>query len=183
MTDVVFEMTLHSRCRVGASFGRDGRDVSVDHHEPLHGDHLKGLMRREADRLVDMNHVDAELLTQVFGTTTGATRWTWTAARPEPDVTWVFEDRHRVRIDRVSGTAVKDHIVRGETAWTPIAHFSVLWCGPDTPAEAELALVSLSGAAVHHLGAWRRRGLGWVGVVPLGRDLAEDVTTVTGQQA
>ena len=191
MTDLEFSMTFHSWFRVGSSFGRDGRDLAIDHHEPIHGDHLKGLMRDAAESQLKGTHlVDNDLIDRVFGTTKQGSSWSWTSALPKKmmgsiqEVQWDFTDRHRVRIDREAQAAQKDMLVRAEVAWTPKATFQVIWCGSEVEVDKDelahqQALLSVAGSAVHHLGSWRRRGLGWVGIQPIGRVLDDDLTMLT----
>jgi hypothetical protein len=70
--------------------------------------------------------------------------------------------------------------VLGEQAWAPAARFQISRVGMlDARAltEADHVLVlRCAAAAVHGLGAWRRRGLGWVGITPDDGDIcAADV--------
>ena len=186
MTELIFSMTLYSRFRVGASSGRDGRDLAIDHHEPVHGDHLKGLMLEQARFLASNGHLPGvRLIEDVFGTPSKPSPWTWTSATPSPPFVWDFTDRHRVHIDRDDHAAVKDMVVRAEAAWTQKANFSVIWCGPAGCDDVgrQLALLAVAGASVHHMGAWRRRGLGWVGIRAEGRDLTTDLVTLKASAA
>jgi CRISPR/Cas system CSM-associated protein Csm3 (group 7 of RAMP superfamily) len=173
MTSVAFTMTFHSPFRVGAAASRDGVAAALDRHNPLPGDHLKGLMRATA---LDVLHLDHAQVAEVFGgkgRAGGAARdraepcaWTWDAVRPDTD--WHFRLRHRVAIDRDTHTAVEDHLVSGEQAWAGGAGFEIIQMDriPDDRLDWHRLVLRAAGAGVHHLGAWRRRGLGWVTLTP-----------------
>jgi hypothetical protein len=173
MTMLSFTVTFHSPFRVGAAYARDGIHAALDRHEPLPPDHLKGLMRAAAR---DLLGVPGWLAGEVFGSPRHPSPWSWSAA--EPDGQWTFSYRHRVEIDRETHSALKDHLVLGEQAWAPAARFEVSRTGAlDQEAERRhVLMLRCAGSAVHGLGAWRRRGLGWVGVVPDGGPVTESET-------
>jgi hypothetical protein len=158
-----FTITFHTAFRVGASYGRDGVDAALDREDPLPADHLKGVMRAAAKSIA------GEALTdEVFGSTRTPAAWAWTAARLVAGAGWYFDHRHRVEIDHDTHAARKDHLALGELAWVDKARFEV---HPLRRLVAEderrhVALLRTAAAAVHGLGAWRRRGLGWVGIEP-----------------
>lgn len=165
MLSVSFTVTFHSPFRVGASTGQDGVDLMVDVAEPLAGDHLKGLMRaaaRDVLRLTDAS------VNEVFGSRSSPSPWAWSAAELESDGGWDLGTRHRVAIDESTHSARKDHLVLGQHAWTPKATFCVEQKAFVTISrhEAQLVVLRCAGAAVHNIGGWRRRGLGWVGITP-----------------
>lgn len=163
MTVLAFTMTFHGPFRVGSAYARDGVDAALDRHEPLPPDHLKGLMRAAAR---DLLAVREPLVGEVFGSPRSPSPWYWSAA--EPDGEWTFSFRHRVAIDQESHSALKDRLVLGEQAWAPAARFEVTQAGALDQEATGLHVLVLrcAASAVHGLGAWRRRGLGWVGVVP-----------------
>jgi CRISPR/Cas system CSM-associated protein Csm3 (group 7 of RAMP superfamily) len=179
MTVLGFTVTFHSPFRVGAAYGRDGIDVAVDLADPLPADSLKGVMRAAAADLLGGKHL---MIREVFGTTAKASPWAWSPAKP-PDRDWQKGDlslRHRVKIDGETSSALKDHLVLGEQAWIPAARFEVSRTGfldAKTLTEDDHVLVLRCAAGgVQGLGAWRRRGLGWVGITPEGgRITAADV--------
>lgn len=171
MRELAFTIKFHTPFRVGAAYARDGVAAAVDHDDPLPGDHLKGVMRAAADQLFGReNH---PVVLEVFGAHRTPTPWSWSRAIPAEGGGWKIGRRHRVRIDETTHAARKDHLVLGEQAYTPEARFTVTRIGmmPEPPygtlTEDEHVLVLRCAAAgVHGLGAWRRRGLGWVGVTP-----------------
>ena len=158
MTTLTFEIKFHGWFTVGADLGRDGIDVAVDHDDPLPGDSLKGLMRATAVELVG----DAALVGLTFGTPRSPSPWAWTSARGP----WTFTTGNRIAIHDETGAARKDHLLLSEQVWAPEAHFTVSRTARlDGEAfAAQVNLLVASALAVHHVGTWRRRGLGWVGV-------------------
>lgn len=164
MTVLGFTITFHSPFRVGAAYARDGVDAALDPVDPLPADHLKGVMRAAAADLLGRDH---QAVKAVFGTPQAPSPWAWSPATPTGG-NWDSGRRHRVKIGHETHAAVKDHLVLGEHAWASSARFEVTRSGQLT-AEAEhdhVLLLRCAAAAVHGLGAWRRRGLGWVGITP-----------------
>lgn len=166
MTILTFELNLHGWCRVGASYGREGVDAAIDPEEPIGADHLKGLMLAAAR---DTLAIPAGVVGEVFGSSSTPSPWVWTAAAPAgPRARWTMSHRHRVAIDEGTHSAVVDALVFAEQTWVEQAAFGV-WLAGSLPAESQGThelLLRASAAAVHGLGAWRRRGLGWVGIAP-----------------
>lgn len=171
MTALGFTVTFHSPFRVGSAYARDGIDAALDRHDPLPPDHLKGLMRAAAAGLLGL---PAALVGEVFGSPASPSPWSWTSAAPGGG--WEFSVRNRVTIDPVSHSAVKDCLVVGEQAWAPTARFEVIQAGPLGSGDGgrHALILRCSGAAVHGLGSWRRRGLGWVGIEPDDGPVSDD---------
>lgn len=169
MTVLGFTVSFYGPFRVGAAYARDGVYASLDQHDPLPADHLKGVMRAAAVSLLGPNRVVVE---EVFGSVRRPSPWSWSSATldGQAERSWSVSRRHRVTIDRDTHSALKDHLVLGEQAWAPAARFEISRVGLlDAAAltEADHVLVLRCAAAgVHGLGAWRRRGLGWVGITP-----------------
>jgi hypothetical protein len=172
MTVVGFTISFYSPFRVGAAYARDGVDAALDEHDPLPADHLKGLMRAAAVSLLSPGDDDDRVVGQVFGSSRAPSPWSWSSATldGQAEQRWSISRRHRVAIDPDRHSALKDQLVLGEQAWAPAARFQVSRMGlldADALAEADHVLVlRCTAAAVHGLGAWRRRGLGWVGITP-----------------
>lgn len=165
MTVLGFTVTFHSPFRVGSAYARDGVDAALDRHDPLPPDHIKGLMRAAAADLLGLRPGDVG---EVFGSPGSPSPWSWSSAHPGED--WEFSYRNRVTIDPAKGSALKDHLVLGEQAWAGQARFEVTGVGalPRDAADRHVLILRCTAAAVHGLGSWRRRGLGWVGIVPDG---------------
>ncbi len=168
-----FTVSFHSPFRVGAAYARDGVDAALDEHDPLPPDHLKGVMRAAAVSLLGQHRVVRE----VFGSAQTPSPWSWSSATPvgHGGQSWSISRRHRVAIDPDRHSALKDHLVLGEQAWASAARFRISLVGMldaaalDAAALAEgdhVLVLRCAAAGVHGLGAWRRRGLGWVGIAP-----------------
>ena len=160
MTTLGFTITFYGPFRVGAAYARDGIDAAIDHDDPLPADHLKGVMRDAAAAVLGARHPK---LAEVFGSAKKPSPWAWSSARTG-DGEWHISNNYRVEIDPDTHSAKKDHLVFGEQAWPRQAAFTVT--GPASPDEDHLLVLRCAAAAVHGLGAWRRRGLGWVGITP-----------------
>jgi len=177
MTALSFTIAFHSPFRVGSAYARDSVDAALDEHDPLPPDHLKGLMRAAAVDL--LGAVGHPAVLAVFGSPASPSPWSWSSAHADwssspadqpPGKDWKIDRRHRVSIDPQTHTAIKDQLVLGEQAWAPAARFQVTRAGILDPSRLgepdHILILRCSAAAVHGLGAWRRRGLGWVGVTP-----------------
>jgi len=176
MTVLGFTVSFYSPFRVGAAYARDGVDAALDEHDPLPPDHLKGVMRAAAVSLLGQDRADSKLdhraVREVFGSPRAPSPWSWSSAVPAGPAGqgWSITRRHRVTIDPGTHSALKDHLVLGEQAWAPAGRFQISRVGLlDAGALAEtdhVLVLRCAAAAVHGLGAWRRRGLGWVGITP-----------------
>jgi len=176
MTVLGFTVSFHSPFRVGAAYARDGVDAALDQHDPLPADHLKGLMRAAATGLLgrreDGSRPGHWAVQEVFGTTRTPSPWSWSSATLDGQAqqTWEVSLRHRVAIDPDKHSALKDQLVLGEQAWAPAARFEISRAGildaETLPEDDHVLILRCAAAAVHGLGAWRRRGLGWVGIIP-----------------
>ena len=181
-TTLSFEMTFHSHFRVGAAYPNDGVDLTYDEDEPLPGDHLKGLMRAEARRLASVLPIGDRLVDDTFGTAARPSAWSWFSAEPVGGAWHAPVLRHRVNIDDVTHAATQDMLVASTSTYAEAAVF-VIERDPvanEDPAQVsrEAALLRLSARSLHHVGGWRRRGLGWVGVRPI-----DDPTGADGDAA
>jgi CRISPR/Cas system CSM-associated protein Csm3 (group 7 of RAMP superfamily) len=173
-----FVIRFHSGFRVGGSYADDGIDAAGTDFDPLPADSLKGVMRAAAANLLGEKH---PLVGEVFGDTRTPSAWSWTAAQPIGEGTWTPSLRHRVAIDSQEFAALKEHLVLAEQMWVPQARFTIERIRHLTLVQARrsVALLRVSAGTVHGLGAWRRRGLGWVEISPeSGPVTAEDVAQV-----
>ncbi|MBO0803837.1 MAG: hypothetical protein J2P25_12285 [Nocardiopsaceae bacterium] len=197
MTVLTFTIAFHSPFRVGAAYARDGVDAAVDTDNALPGDHLKGVMRAAADELLGRPGGNSHwAVDEVFGSAATPSPWAWSAAEvidPRPDTRdekpeirngWEVTERHRVTIDSGTHSAKKDHLVLGEQVWAEKARFTVSRAGLRSPdgrlgdADHE-RILRCAAAGVHGLGAWRRRGLGWVGFTCDDKSITgDDITAI-----
>jgi hypothetical protein len=181
MTVLAFTVTFHSPFRVGAAYARDGVAAALDPDDPLPADHLKGVMRAAAGQL--LANRDHPAIFEVFGSAESPSPWSWSHATPAGENHWAISGRHRVKIDEDNHSAIKDHLVLAEQAWVPTAWFTVSRVGLIAPAglseSSQVSLLRCAAAGVHGLGAWRRRGLGWVGITPgNGQVTAADIAVI-----
>jgi len=169
---VEFRVVFHEGFRVAGAYARDGVDLASDAIDPLPADSLKGVMRAAAVSLVGRTG----LVERVFGTPATPSVWAWSGARLPEGQTWQVGVRHRVSIDAQAHAARPDLLVTAERVWAPQATFTVTRVGYlDPSAEADhLALLRVSAGAVHGLGGWRRRGLGWVQISPADAPVGSD---------
>lgn len=163
MSSLNFTIRFHSPFRVGGAYGADGAQQSIDLHDALPADSLKGVMRAAAIDLLGERH---DLVAQVFGTHAGASPWAWQAAQPTG--AWITSVRHRVAIDQLTHSAITDLLVQGEQVWAEQAHFTIdrVRFVPAEDIDRHHSLLRVCAGHVHGLGAWRRRGLGWVQIIP-----------------
>lgn len=161
---LTFKITFHGPFRVSSGSAGGGLDAVVDRGNPLPGSSLKGLMR---DAAVNILRADSALVAQVFGTEFAASAWVWCDAEPGGG-TWPTPSvRARVSIDEETHTVLEDRIMLGAVLEpTTPATFEVVQSGAVGAAErpAHEALIRSAAAAIKHIGAERRRGLGWVSV-------------------
>lgn len=178
MTALGFLITFHSPFRVGATYPLDGLDSVVDTADPLPPVHLKGLMRAEARSLLGLPKAGGvgpavALVDAVFGSPTSPGPWHWSTVTPLSG--WRLPElRSRVAIDAHTHSAVKDALVMATNIYTETAQFTVSLMQAGQAPTQHAALLRLSARSVHHLGAWRRRGLGWVGIAPIVEASAAD---------
>lgn len=166
-------MKFHGPFRVSTGEARPGVHSTVDPHDLLPASSLRGVMRDSAERLLPGL---PGLIETVFGGKHQPCVWAWESARfnEKPVVT----RRARVALDQDTGTAKHSHLQLGEEVWARQAEFSVTRHailpdspGPEMTEEDHLAVLACAAAGVHHLGANRRRGLGWVTCAPVDPDL------------
>jgi hypothetical protein len=172
MTVVSFTISFYGPFRVGAAYARDGVDAALNEHDPLPADHLKGVMRAAAVSLLGTGEDGGRVVAEVFGSARTPSPWSWSSAILDSQAgqQWSISRRHRVEINPDTHSAIKDHLVLGEQAWAPAARFQISRVGLlDAGALTEpdhVLVLRCAAAGVHGLGAWRRRGLGWVGITP-----------------
>ena len=172
---LTFNMTFHGPFRVSSGSAGGGLDAVIDLSNPLPGSSLKGLMR---DAAVATLAADSALVARVFGTEFAASPWVWCDAEPGGGQWPTPNVRARVSIDEASHTVLEDRIMLGAVMEpTAPATFQVLQAGSLSDAEGLVheALIRCAAAAIKHVGAERRRGLGWVSVVGDRPIVAKDI--------
>jgi len=166
-TALRFGITFYSPFRVSTGQAGRGIDATVNRDNPLPGSSIKGVMR-DAARLV--LRARPQLVAEVFGSESAASPWVWSPAQTENGMWTRTSVQTRVSIDEDTHTAVADRLVFAEIVEHPAAVFSIESIGslPDARLAVHRVLLRASARAVHHVGAERRRGLGWVAITPLG---------------
>lgn len=141
----------------------DGLDGGIDEHEPLSRSALKGRMVASARTL----GFASNLVERTFGTTREPCRWSWSLARlAGSERKGVLS---RTEIDGSTGTVVLDHLQATPVLFPTGGSFEIRLrtrqgLGSDEVPRQALVLAA-SAVGVTSLGAHRRRGLGWVGIV------------------
>ncbi|WP_283135336.1 RAMP superfamily CRISPR-associated protein [Rhizohabitans arisaemae] len=171
-------IAFHGPFRVATGVARADTHEAVDADDLLPASSLKGLMRAAARLLLPGGN---DLITEVYGSEADRTRTPHTpSAKARVASPWHWSDaeftgegprtcvRTRVSIDNETGTAKRGHLVSGEEVWAESATFTVTRRFPLYPetARRHRVVLAASAAAVHALGADRRRGLGWVSMTP-----------------
>lgn len=161
-----FSITFHTPFRVAVGDRRAEADQAVDPDLLLPATSMKGVMRAAAALVLPPTLVDID---QVFGAPSQPSPWSWSPIELDRvNVT----TRSRVRIDETTGTAWPGGLFNGDEVTASGATFSVdaISLVPAETLERHEAVLAVAGAAVHHVGADRRRGLGWVTIRPHGVD-------------
>jgi CRISPR/Cas system CSM-associated protein Csm3 (group 7 of RAMP superfamily) len=179
-------ITFHGPFRVATGVPVEGLNVPVDREDLLPASSLKGVMRAAALQVLP-GRID--LVEEVFGHRAdasgpgvdgaddaqarnpaghghGPSPWHWSSA--DFGGTALIRPRARIAIDAASGTARKDHLMLGEEVWARTADFHITQRVPLTPdtLRRHQVILACAAAAVHALGADRRRGHGWVTFTP-----------------
>jgi CRISPR/Cas system CSM-associated protein Csm3 (group 7 of RAMP superfamily) len=163
-----FLISFHGPFRVAAGASSDGLDETYHAANPLPSSSLKGLMRAHAQHMLQLGELH---VTEVFGSDRAPSPWWWSDA----DITVTRDVQHgphrirtRVRINPYTFTAADTAMQTAGEFWPASAEFEVRRRGPvpvGRIAQHE-AILAASARAVTALGSDRRRGLGWVSIVP-----------------
>lgn len=166
-----FAICFHTPFRVAAGRAGDGADTTVDRDTPLPASSLKGVMRSAAR---DLLRLDKRWVDTVYGESWRASPWSWSDADP---VIAIPEGGHgpapvrvraRIQISQDTGTVIDGALAIAEEVLAHQARFTVTragWIPPHLRTAHETVLVA-SARAVTALGGDRRRGLGWVSIIP-----------------
>ncbi|MEO5874831.1 MAG: RAMP superfamily CRISPR-associated protein [Streptosporangiaceae bacterium] len=159
-----FQILFHGPFRVATGSAAEGLDATYAPDAPLPASSLKGLMRAHAKQQLDL---DDRLVNEVFGGRTAPRcPWSWT------DVEFTGNLDHRIRtqarIDPETFTTTDGAMFTTGELWPTAAEFEILQRDAVDPARIELhqMVLTASARAITALGSDRRRGLGWVSVLP-----------------
>jgi CRISPR/Cas system CSM-associated protein Csm3 (group 7 of RAMP superfamily) len=163
-----YVIAFHGPFRVAAGASSDGLDETYHAANPLPSSSLKGLMRAHAAQLLQ---IDDPNVREVFGSERAPSPWWWSDAviAVTPDIQQgLHRIRTRVRIDPDTFTAADTAMQTAGEFWPASAEFEVRRRGPVPAGRIALheAILAASARAVTALGSDRRRGLGWVSILP-----------------
>jgi CRISPR/Cas system CSM-associated protein Csm3 (group 7 of RAMP superfamily) len=163
-----FTITFHGPFRVAAGAASDGLNATYDAANPLPSSSLKGVMRASAKTTLG---IQARLVNEIFGDKTTPSPWWWSdavlqsgpAGNPGPE-----RIRTQLRIDPATFTAAATAVRTSGELWPPGARFEVRRRGevPGERVALHEAVLAASARTITALGSDRRRGLGWVSVIP-----------------
>ncbi|WP_146778715.1 RAMP superfamily CRISPR-associated protein [Actinomadura craniellae] len=157
-----FQIHFHGPFRVATGSAADGLNASYDEENPLPASSLKGLMRAHAVRPL---RLPEPLVGEVFGDRWNRTPWSWTDAEITGGVGRI---RTQSRIDPRTHTVADGAMFTSGELWPAGASFAIVQRDAVDPDRIELhqAVLIAAARAITALGSDRRRGLGWVSVVP-----------------
>lgn len=173
MDDLSFTVHFHGPFLIATGDAHLGFDTAADHTNPLPATTLKGVMRDSLEQLRTHLSIGPAEVDAVFGAAAQPSAWSWTDATVhEP----LFRERARVRIDAGTGTADPGSLQFADEVWADSATFKIAQREPlDSKAlDRQRNLLVIAGAGVHAIGSDRRRGRGWVTILP-GRNDGHDV--------
>lgn len=163
-----FTIVFHGPFRVASGAASDGLDAVYDAVNPLPSSSLKGLMRDQAERVLE---VDQALVDEIFGTAAVPSPWWWSDAAIEfgrPGREGAERVRSQLQIDQATYTAADKTLRTSGELWPSRAEFEVRQRHDlsDAKVARHEAVLNASARAICALGSDRRRGLGWVSVIP-----------------
>ncbi|MFG1859041.1 RAMP superfamily CRISPR-associated protein [Actinomadura geliboluensis] len=157
-----FEIRFHGPFRVATGAAADGLNATYDEHNPLPASSLKGLMRAHA---VTPLKVTGALVDEVFGGRRDRSPWSWTDA---DIIDGAGRVRTQSRLDPVTHTVAKGAMFTSRELWPSAANFEIIQRDAIDPTRIDLhrAVLMAAARAITALGSDRRRGLGWISVIP-----------------
>ena len=164
---LVFEIRFRGPFLVGGDPAGDGSDIRVNRDVLIPGSSIKGRLRAEATNTLRLP--DA-LIGDVFGTSSQGGKW-WFS-----QVDFSRSDLHVCTSNRVamdpespdSGITDDHQLVFYDQCWADFATFTVeqLEYIDDVLLQKHIAVLCSAARSTASLGAMRRRGHGWVTIVP-----------------
>ena len=165
---MMFTIIFHGPFRVAAGAASDGLDATYDAANPLPSSSLKGVTRASAETILG---IDATVVTEIFGDAATPSPWWWSDAAIDPGPPARAEPeriRTQLQIDPDTFTAINKALRTSGELWPRRARFEVRRRGnvPSERVTLHEAVLSASTRAITALGSDRRRGLGWVSMIP-----------------
>lgn len=147
------------------STGQAGRsaDSMVDDERPLPETSMKGLMRASAVVL----QIPPQVIRRVFGSGKTPTAWNWGpvefAQQPARQL------RGSTAIDSHTNVARNHALLFEEQHWSTTATFDIQQVLFLDPADVDLqrTILAVAASGVQSIGKSRRRGNGWVSIIPV----------------
>jgi CRISPR/Cas system CSM-associated protein Csm3 (group 7 of RAMP superfamily) len=163
-----FTVVFHGPFRIASGAASDGLDAAYDAANPLPSSSLKGLMRDQAKNVLE---ISAELVEEIFGRPDAPSPWWWSDAAIDPGPPGraaLGRVRSQLQIDRDTFTAADKTLRNSGELWPSSAQCEVRRRGPVPDGRVALheAVLAASALSISALGSDRRRGLGWVSVIP-----------------
>jgi CRISPR/Cas system CSM-associated protein Csm3 (group 7 of RAMP superfamily) len=163
-----FTIVFHGPFRVATGAASDGLDAAFDSANPLPSSSLKGLMRDQAERVLQ---VDPALVDEIFGSPSTPSPWWWSDAAIDfgpAGRDGAARVRTQLQISQDTFTAADKALRTSGELWPSRAEFEVRRrrAIPDGEVARHEAVLCASARAISALGSDRRRGLGWVSVIP-----------------
>jgi hypothetical protein len=157
-----FQILFLSPFRVATGSAADGLDAVHDPDNPLPASSLKGLMKAYARQPL---RIDAPLVARVYGDQRKRSPWSWGDAEV---IGGHDRIRTQARIDPNTSTVVDTAMFTAGELWPAEATFEIIQRDAIEPDQVELheMVLAASARAITALGSDRRRGLGWVSIIP-----------------
>jgi CRISPR/Cas system CSM-associated protein Csm3 (group 7 of RAMP superfamily) len=163
-----YTIVFHGPFRIAAGAASDGLNAAYDPANPLPSSSLKGLMRSHAKNMLG---IETGTVDEIFGNSQVPSPWWWSDAAIDPGTAGpqaAGRIRSQLRIDPVTFTAAEGSLRTSGELWPATARFEVRRRRPVPGGRGLLheAVLEASARAIVALGSDRRRGLGWVSVIP-----------------
>ena len=171
-----FEIKFRGPFLVGGEAAGDGADVRVNQDILIPGSSIKGRMRAEAANVLKLRK---EVIDDVFGTADQPGKW-WFSHVDLKEESYSIRTSNRVAVDpdnSDSGLADEHQLVFYDQCWAEPASFTVeqLVSMEDSELKQHKAILCAAARSVTNFGAMRRRGHGWVSIMPIsGEDSREE---------
>ncbi|QRK88124.1 hypothetical protein JQX30_25890 [Saccharopolyspora erythraea] len=142
--------------------GGGGSHDTIDERDQLPATSMAGVVRATAKKLLGSQN---PVIDEVFGSDGNPSPWRWSPVRPDGD--WHgAQPAARVRIDQHSRTAQGHMLILADHTGADQGRFSITKFRyvPRERLAVHQAVLKVAAQATCSLGAWRRRGSGWVGI-------------------
>lgn len=170
---LTFDIRFRGPFHVSTGGAAEGIDSVVDRKVPLPASSVKGAMRAEARGRL---RLAPSIVEAVFGSSQTASPWRWSDVKLGPVH---LTRRARIRVaDDDRGLVGRGFLMLGEQVWASTGEFTIEYAGvlEIEPRPEHILVLDASARSLTALGGSRRRGGGWVSVVPHERPWSVDRT-------